>query len=51
MLRRFISAHLHVSEDRTRIVNYAQWETQGALNGMLADPVFAGHIGQVAAIA
>lgn len=33
-----ISANIHVSRDRLRVVNYAQWESEEAFRGMLADP-------------
>jgi quinol monooxygenase YgiN len=34
----FISANVHASLDGTRVVNYAQWETEDAFRAMLADP-------------
>ena len=34
----FISANVHRSLDGTKVVNYAQWETQEAFQAMLGDP-------------
>ncbi|HEX4659891.1 MAG TPA: antibiotic biosynthesis monooxygenase family protein [Streptosporangiaceae bacterium] len=34
----FVSANIHASLDGTKVVNYAQWESQEALASMLADP-------------
>jgi len=34
----FISASLHRSLDATKVVNYAQWESQDAFQAMLSDP-------------
>lgn len=31
----FVSANLHVSRDRTRVVNYAQWVSDGDMQAML----------------
>ncbi|WP_431918189.1 putative quinol monooxygenase [Nonomuraea jabiensis] len=33
-----ISANIHVSRDKLRVVNYAQWESEEAFRAMLADP-------------
>ena len=40
----FISANFHVSDDRTRIVNYAQWETPDSWRAMLDNPECLEHI-------
>jgi quinol monooxygenase YgiN len=40
----FVSANLHVSTDGTRVVNYAQWESQEAFQAMLTDPVAREHM-------
>jgi quinol monooxygenase YgiN len=34
----FISANLHRSLDGTKVVNYAQWESEAAFQAMLRDP-------------
>lgn len=47
----FISANLHVSADRTRVVNYAQWESAEHFQSMLADPEARVHMNQCASIA
>src|SRR5207245_2340925 len=41
----FVSANIHASLDGTRVVNYAQWESQGHFESMMADPAApgAGH--------
>ena len=31
----FVSANLHLSEDRTRVVNYVQWQTKADFEAML----------------
>jgi hypothetical protein len=47
----FVSANIHLSADRTRVLNYAQWETAEAYQAMLADPVAREHMGRAAALA
>jgi len=47
----FVSANLHLSEDRTRIVNYAQWRSRADFEAMLANPAARGHIGECAKVA
>lgn len=47
----FISANLHVSLDRRRVTNYAQWRTQQDLNTMMADPSAQDHMRRAADIA
>ncbi len=37
----FVSFNFHVSGDRTRIVNYGQWENREALAGMRENPAMA----------
>jgi len=34
----FVSASTHASLDGAKVITYAQWESQEALTGMLADP-------------
>ena len=46
----FISANIHVSTDRTRVVNYAQWETEESFQVMLADETAREHMGRAAAL-
>ena len=47
----FISANFHKSADGTRVVNYAQWESEDAWKAMLADPDAAAHIAEVRKLA
>jgi quinol monooxygenase YgiN len=50
----FVSANIHASLDGTRVENYAQWESEeamNAMNAMLADPACREHMGGAAALA
>ncbi len=47
----FRSANIHVSTDRTRVVNYAQWDSADAYGAMLADPTARQHMTEAAALA
>ncbi len=47
----FVSANLHLSLDRTTVVNYAQWRTREAITGAAADPKVAQAIRDIAQIA
>ena len=47
----FVSANLHVSDDRTRVVNYAQWASREDFNAMLADPQARVHMQETRAVA
>jgi quinol monooxygenase YgiN len=47
----FRSANIHLSTDSTRVVNYAQWETEEAYRAMLADPTTQQHMADAAALA
>jgi quinol monooxygenase YgiN len=47
----FVSANLHVSADRTRIVNYAQWRSRADFEAMLQNPGARAHIAEVGKIA
>ena len=47
----FISANLHRSLDGTRVVNYAQWESQEAFRAMLRDPIVRPLLIELAEIA
>jgi quinol monooxygenase YgiN len=44
----FISANLHVSDDKTRIVNYAQWASKAAYEAARQLPVVQAHIKELA---
>ena len=46
----FVSANLHVSRDRRRVANYAQWRSQADLDAMMADPEARAHMGKAAKI-
>ena len=47
----FRSANIHLSTDRTRVVNYAQWDSVEAYQTMLSDPTAREHMGTAAAMA
>lgn len=47
----FRSASIHLSSDRTRVVNYAQWDSPEAHRRMLADPVAREHMARAADMA
>ena len=47
----FVSANLHVSEDRTRVVNYAQWRSKADFEAMRADPQAQAHMKAAGALA
>lgn len=47
----FVSANIHLSDDRTRVVNYAQWESPEAYRAMFDDPEAREHMGRAAALA
>ena len=47
----FISANIHVSTDRTRVVNYAQWQSAEAYKAVFEDANTRKHMGACAAIA
>ena len=47
----FISASFHVSLDRTRLVNYAQWRDGEAIKAAGADPEISARIREVGQIA
>jgi heme-degrading monooxygenase HmoA len=40
----FISANVHRSLDGTKVINYAQWESQGAFEAMRHNPEAAAHL-------
>ncbi|WP_256639858.1 antibiotic biosynthesis monooxygenase family protein [Streptomyces murinus] len=47
----FICANFHASEDGERVINYAQWESEGHYRAMLANPEARVHMDQAAAFA
>ena len=47
----FISANLHMSRDRRRILNYAQWRSKEDYLAMSRKPEIQAHMKQVAALA
>ena len=44
----FISANLHVSADKTRVVNYAQWRSRADLDAFLKNPDAQPHMKEAA---
>ena len=47
----FISANLHVSADRTRVVNYAQWRSKADNDAMQSNAEVLPHMKRAAEIA
>lgn len=47
----FVSANIHASLDGSRVVNYAQWESEDHFTAMLQNPDVHPHFTQVRAIA
>ena len=47
----FLSANIHLSTDRTRVVNYAQWESAEAYQAMLSDTTAREHMASAAELA
>ena len=48
--RGFISANLHMSRDRKRVVNYAQWQSKEAYNAAFKTPEVQAHIKELASM-
>lgn len=46
----FVSANVHRSIDGTKVVNYAQWETQDAFTAMLRHPEARPYLEQLSEI-
>lgn len=46
----FVSANVHRSLDGTKVVNYAQWESQAAFAAMFQDPEAKRHLDRLAEI-
>ncbi len=47
----FISANIHASLDRTKVVNYAQWASPEDFQAMLADPLAQEHMASASTLA
>lgn len=47
----FRSANIHLSEDGTRVVNYAQWDSAEAYKAMFSDATAREHMASAAALA
>jgi len=47
----FLSANIHLSSDRTRVLNYAQWQSAGHYQAMLSDDTAREHMASAAALA
>ena len=47
----FVSANLHVSNDRKHVTNYAQWRSQADIDAMMVDPTAQAHMKRAADIA
>ena len=47
----FVSANLHVSEDRTRVVNYAQWRSRADYEAFGRNPAAQPHMKEAAGLA
>ena len=47
----FLSANIHLSSDRTRVVNYAQWRSAEHHRAMLSDDTAREHMATAAALA
>lgn len=47
----FVSANLHMSEDRKHVTNYAQWRSKADVDAMMADPSAREHMGKAAELA
>lgn len=43
----FISANVHRSLDGTKVINYAQWESQQAFTAMLQNPEVSTYLNQL----
>ena len=47
----FVGASVHVSADRTRVVNYVQWKTEDDFRAMFGSKDAKTHMATLAAIA
>ena len=50
-LHGFVSANLHVSTDKTRVVNYVQWQTHADFEAMHKNPDAKPHMKEAADLA
>lgn len=46
----FVSANIHASPDRTKVINYAQWASPEAFNAMRQNAQASAHLRQLAQI-
>jgi heme-degrading monooxygenase HmoA len=46
----FLSANIHLSRDRTRVVNYARWQSPEHYRAMLSDDTSREHMATAAAL-
>jgi hypothetical protein len=51
LLPGFVSAKLHISQDKRHVANYAQWRSQQDLDNMMADEAAQTHMRDAASIA
>ena len=47
----FVSANLHISDDRRHVANYAQWRTRADYDAFINDPETREHLKTAAALA
>lgn len=47
----FVSASLHMSDDRRHVANYAQWRSRDDIDAMMRDDAARQHMSAAAAIA
>lgn len=47
----FVSANLHMSNDKKHVANYAQWRSQADIDAMMKDPAATKHMQEAAAVA
>lgn len=47
----FVSANIHLSSDRTKVVNYAQWRSAEAMQAMRQNPTAREHMAKAAELA
>jgi len=50
-MKGFIASSVHTSLDRTKVVNYVQWESKGHIETMLTSDVARRHLDEVSALA
>lgn len=47
----FVSANLHISDDRRHVANYAQWRSRADYDAFLRDPAMREHLKKAAGLA